>query len=428
MSDDQDQAAEKWSQLRNWFIDRLSDALRDSPSTSSGKGMREAVALRFQELYEPSGVNLTPAQRKTLFQEVLDELVGFGPLEPLLRDDDISEIMVNGPNLVFIEKHGKLIETAVKFRDDNHALQIVDRIVRPLGRRVDRKSPRVDARLPDGSRVNVIIPPCALDGPTITIRKFSKKRLETSDLIRFDSLTANMAEFLKACVVGRLNIVVSGGTGSGKTTLLNILSGFIPGDERIVTIEDSAELQLQQRHVVRLETKPREEDSGEVAIRDLVINSLRMRPERIVVGECRGGEALDMLQAMNTGHDGSLTTAHANSPRDCLSRIETMCLMAGMEMPLKVIRTQIASAIDLIVQAERFKDGTRKISRITEVSNMEGDVITMQDIFSYEEAGVDPNSGKVLGKFTSTGLRPSVLPMLESQGVKVSMSLFNKER
>jgi pilus assembly protein CpaF len=315
----------------------------------------------------------------------------------------------------------------VRFASDEHVLKIIDRIIRPLGRRIDRKWPMVDARLPDGSRVNAIIPPCAIDGSTITIRKFSKNKLKVDDLIRFGSMTPEMAEFLRACVVSRLNIVVAGGTGSGKTTLLNVLSNFIPEDERIITIEDSAELQLAQDHVVRLEAKPPEIDgTGRVTIRDLVINSLRMRPERIVIGECRGGETLDMLQAMNTGHDGSLTTLHANTPRDAIARMETMALMAGMEMPLKVIREQIASAIDLIVQQTRLEDGSRKVAYITEVQGMEGDTVVLQDIFKLEILG-KTGEGKIIAELRPTGVRPKFTPRLEAHGFKLPPSIFGAQ-
>jgi pilus assembly protein CpaF len=342
----------------------------------------------------------------------------------LLRQDDITEVMVNGPKQVYIEQRGKLTLSPVMFANDDHVLKVIDRIIRPLGRRIDRKWPMVDARLPDGSRVNAIIPPCAIDGPSVTIRKFSKKKLQIEDLIKFGSLTPEMAEFLRACVVSRLNIVVAGGTGSGKTTLLNVLSNFIPNDERIVTIEDSAELKLAQEHVVRLESKPAEVDgSGRVAIRDLVINSLRMRPERIVIGECRGGETLDMLQAMNTGHDGSLTTLHANTPRDAIARMETMAMMAGMDMPLRVIREQIASAIDLIVQQTRLEDGQRKVSYITEVQGMEGDTVVLQDIFMLEVRGKTPE-GRVLAELKPTGTRPRFTPRLEAHGFKLPPGIF----
>jgi pilus assembly protein CpaF len=332
--------------------------------------------------------------------------------------------MVNGPKKIFVEKGGRVTKSAVTFDDDDHVLRIIDRIILPLGRRVDPDSPAVDARLPDGSRVNAVIRPVSIDGPCITIRKFRKDKLSIQQLIEYGSLTPNMGEFIRACVLAHLNIVISGGTGSGKTTLLNVLSSFIPEGERIVTIEDAAELQLQQDHVLRLETKVANTDGrGAVTIRDLVRNSLRMRPDRIVVGECRGGEALDMLQAMNTGHDGSLTTLHANSPRDALSRLETMVLMAGMELPLKVVRQQISSAVDLIIQQTRLKDGSRKVTAITEVVGMEGDTVVLTDVFKFEQTGVGPD-GKIKGELKATGIRPVFSPRLEAAGFKLSGEIF----
>jgi len=362
--------------------------------------------------------------QEQLFREILDEILGFGQLQPLLEDSSISEIMVNGPNSVYIEQKGKLIKTGITFENDEAILRLIEKIILPLGRRIDTDTPTVDARLPDGSRVNAVIPPVAVDGPSITIRKFDKGRLSIEQLIEYNSITKNMADLVRACVISRLNIIISGGTGSGKTTLLNVLSSFIPSDERIVTIEDAAELRLQQDHIVRLETKaPDLEGKHAVAIRDLVRNSLRMRPDRIIVGEVRGGEALDMLQAMNTGHDGSLTTLHANSPRDALSRLETMSLMAGMELPLKVIREQIASAIDLIVQQTRMKDGTRKVTSVTEVSGMEGDMIVMTEIFKFEQTGVSQD-GKVIGGLVPTGIRPFFMNRLEQNGFKLGPEVF----
>jgi pilus assembly protein CpaF len=364
--------------------------------------------------------------QEALFQAVMDEILGFGPLEPLLKDNSISEIMVNGPKQVWIERKGHMTESGVTFLNDDHVMRIAQRIVAPLGRRIDRKWPMVDARLPDGSRVNIIGAPCALAGTTLTIRKFFKTPLTVENLIQFGTMSAQMAEFLQACVVGRLNIVVAGGTGSGKTTLLNVLSSFIPEGERIVTIEDSAELRLNQRHVVPLEARPADVDgSGAVTIRHLVVNSLRMRPERIVVGEVRSGEALDMLQAMNTGHDGSLTTLHANTPRDALSRLETMVLMSGMDLPIRVIREQTASAIDLVIQQSRLRDGSRKVTYITEVQGMEGDTIVLQDIFRFRETGTD-DEGKVLGRLQPTGLLPKFTERLESAGQKIDRSLFRQ--
>jgi pilus assembly protein CpaF len=341
-----------------------------------------------------------------------------------LDDDDVSEIMVNGPKKVFVEKKGKLTKTNVTFDDDDHVLRIIDRIILPLGRHVDADSPTVDARLPDGSRVNAVVRPVAIDGPSITIRKFSKDKLQAEDLIKFGSLTRPMADFLQACVKARFNIIISGGTGSGKTTLLNVMSGFIPENERIITIEDAAELQLQQDHVMRMETKVANADGlHAVTIRELVKNSLRMRPDRIVVGEVRGGEALDMLQAMNTGHDGSLTTVHSNTPRDAISRIETLVLMAGMDLPLKVVRQQVSSAVDLIIQQTRLKDGQRKVTYVTEVAGMEGDIIVLSDIFKFTQEGVTTD-GKVLGEVHATGIRPNFTPRLVAAGFQLSADIF----
>lgn len=374
--------------------------------------------------YQSLNIKLPQTIQDQLFKEIVDDILGFGPLQSLLEDDSVSEVMVNGPNSVYVEQKGKLVKSGVKFDNDDAVLRIIEKIILPLGRRIDADSPTVDARLPDGSRVNAVIPPVAIDGPTITIRKFAKGRLSVDQLIEYGSVTANMATFLEACVVSRLNIMISGGTGSGKTTLLNVLSGFIPRTERIVTIEDAAELQLQQDHVVRMETKPPNiEGKFQVSIRELVRNSLRMRPDRIVVGEVRGGEALDMLQAMNTGHDGSLTTLHANSPRDALSRLETMCLMAGMDMPLSVIREQIASAIDVIVQQSRLSDGSRKITSITEVAGMEGQTIVMTDIFKFEKTGITPE-GRVIGELKPTGIRPFFTPRLEQNGFNLGPEVF----
>jgi len=374
--------------------------------------------------YDSLNIKLPQTIQEQLFKEILDDVLGFGPLQPLLEDKTISEVMVNGPNSVYVEQKGKLIKTGIKFEDDDAVLRVIEKIILPLGRRIDADSPTVDARLPDGSRVNAVIPPVAIDGPTITIRKFEKGRLSVDQLIEYGSVTQNMAKFLEACVISRLNIMISGGTGSGKTTLLNVLSRFIPSSERIVTIEDAAELQLQQDHVVRMETKPPNiEGRYQVSIRDLVRNSLRMRPDRIVVGEVRGGEALDMLQAMNTGHDGSLTTLHANAPRDALSRLETMCLMAGMDLPISLIREQVASAIDLIVQQSRLSDGSRKITSITEVAGMEGHTIVMTDIFKFEKTGITPD-GKVIGELKPTGIRPFFTPRLEQNGFILGPEVF----
>jgi len=419
-----DMSQQRMLELSLWIVDRILSSLGNQQELKRSPEMERQLQEKFTLAYRQSGVNLTDEQTRQLYDMVMDELFGFGPIEPLLRDDSISEVMVNGPRSVYVEQKGKLTLTSVRFANDEHVLKVIDRIIRPLGRRIDRKWPMVDARLPDGSRVNAIIPPCAIDGPSITIRKFAKKKLTVEDLIRFGSMTPEMAEFLRACVVSRLNIIVAGGTGSGKTTLLNVLSNFIPSDERIVTIEDSAELKLAQEHVVRLESKPPEIDgTGRVTINDLVINSLRMRPERIVIGECRGGETMAMLQAMNTGHDGSLSTLHANSPRDAIARMETMAMMAGMDIPLRVIREQIASAIDLIVQQTRLEDGSRKIAYITEVQGMEGDVVVLQDIFILQILGKTPE-GKIISELRPTGTRPRFTTRLEAHGFKLPPSIF----
>ena len=408
--------------FKKYLAENISRSLEGEPLQLGDRA--ELIKQRLQDIYVQTKVTLPDDIRKQVFNEILDEMTGFGPIQPLLDDQDVSEVMVNGPKKVFIEKGGKLTKTAVTFDDDDHVERIIDRIILPLGRRVDADSPTVDARLPDGSRVNAIIRPVAIDGPSITIRKFKKDKLSIQQLVNFGSITQNMAEFLRACVLAHLNIVISGGTGSGKTTLLNVLSSYIQEEERIVTIEDAAELQLQQDHVVRLETKvPNTDGRGAVTIRDLVRNSLRMRPDRIVVGECRGGEALDMLQAMNTGHDGSLTTLHANTPRDALSRLETMVLMSGMDLPLKVVRQQISSAVDLIVQQTRLKDGARKVTAVTEVVGMEGDTVVMTDIFKFEQTGVGPG-GKILGELKPTGIRPIFGPKLEAAGFKLGAEIF----
>ena len=384
----------------------------------------EIVKQRLNDMYVQSKVTLPEDIRKQIFNEILDEMTGFGPIQPLLDDPDVSEVMVNGPKKIFVERGGKVTKSGITFDDDDHVERIIDRIISPLGRRVDADSPTVDARLPDGSRVNAVIRPVAIDGPCITIRKFKKDKLTIEQLVAFGSLTQNMGDFIRACVLAHLNIVVSGGTGSGKTTLLNVLSSFIQENERIITIEDAAELQLQQDHVLRMETKVANVDGkGSVSIRDLVRNSLRMRPDRIIVGECRGGETLDMLQAMNTGHDGSLTTLHANTPRDALSRMETMVLMAGMDLPLKVVRQQIASAVDLIIQQTRLKDGARKVTAITEGVGMEGDTVVRTDIFKFEQTGVGPN-GKILGELKPTGIRPVFGPKLDASGIKLGAEIY----
>jgi pilus assembly protein CpaF len=410
--------------LKQWLIGRVAATFEDPSAIKNNDATRKEVEKRLLEAFSTTRVVLPESAKQEMVRDILNEFFGFGPIQPLLDDVSVSEVMVNGPHKIYVERKGKLVLSGAKFDDDDHVRRIIDRIILPLGRRVDYDSPLVDARLPDGSRVNAVIPPVAIDGSSITIRKFSRKKLTVQDLINFGSLTPQIAEFLKACVVSRLNVVVSGGTGSGKTTLLNVLSGFIPDDERIVTIEDAAELQLSQDHVVRLESKkPNLDGKGEVTIRELVKNALRMRPERIVVGECRGGETLDMLQAMNTGHDGSLTTLHANTPRDAISRIETMSLMSGLDMPLKVIREQIASAVELIVQQTRLRDGSRKVTAVTEVTGMEGDTVVMQDIFKFVEEGVDKD-GKVIGQMRATGLRPLCTPKLEAAGFKLPPEVF----
>ncbi|WP_018923514.1 CpaF family protein [Salsuginibacillus kocurii] len=365
--------------------------------------------------------------RDVLIEEISNDLTGYGPINPLLMDEEVSEVMVNGPNQVYAERKGKLMLTDVTFRDNEHVMQVLEKIVAPLGRRIDESNPMVDARLSDGSRVNAIIPPLALGGPTITIRKFSKDPFTINDLIRFGTLTNEMAAFIEACVQAKLNVFVSGGTGSGKTTTLNVLSSFISNEDRIVTIEDAAELQMGQEHVVSLETRPPNiEGKGAITIRDLVRNSLRMRPDRIVIGEVRSGEALDMLQAMNTGHDGSLATGHANSPRDMLSRLETMVLMAGMELPIRAIREQIAGALDVIIQQSRLRDGSRRITNITEVQGLEGDVIVLQDIFTFQQFDVD-SDGTIIGKLVPTGVRPKFYERMENEGITLSPSIFTEQ-
>ena len=385
--------------------------------------VRRTIEEQFNRILEQQGIILNRQDRNRLFEAITAEILGFGPIEPLLKDDTVTEIMVNGPRMVYVEQHGRLYRTDVRFKDDDHVMRVIDRIISPLGRRCDESQPYVDARLPDGSRVNAVIPPISLVGPVITIRKFSKTPLEPEDLVRFGSISQPMVDFLRACVQVRLNVIVSGGTGSGKTTLLNVLSSFIPGDERIVTIEDAAELQLRQEHVIPLESRPANiEGKGRISIRDLVANALRMRPDRIVVGECRSGEALDMLQAMNTGHEGSMTTVHSNSPRDTLSRLETLVLMAGMDLPLRAIREQIASAVHLIVHQERMKDGSRKVTNISEVLRMEGDIITMQDLFVFEQTGIE--NGRVIGRLRPTGIRPSFMERFELSNIHLAPSVF----
>jgi pilus assembly protein CpaF len=382
------------------------------------------IAAYCQKVMDENPFAIPRGEQPQLIADIRDEMLGLGPIETLRNDDSVTEIMVNGPKQVFVERLGKLELTDVKFHDRAHLMNIIERILTPLGRRIDESSPLVDARLDDGSRVNIIIPPLSLVGPAITIRKFSKTPLTVENLISFGTMDEKMATFLRACVKARINILVSGGTGSGKTTTLNVISSFIPEDERIVTIEDAAELRLQQTHVVTLESRPANiEGKGQITIRDLVRNALRMRPDRIIVGEVRSGEALDMLQAMNTGHDGSLTTAHANSPRDALSRLETMVLMSGLELPVRAIREQVSSAIDLIIQQSRIRDGSRKVTYITEVQHMEDNIITTQDIFRYEQTGFD-DKGKAIGHFTPTGLQPSFMDKFELNGVELPDDFF----
>ncbi|NJN15345.1 MAG: CpaF family protein [Oscillochloris sp.] len=403
---------------------RLISELDPKLDLSNKAKVRKQVEEVFNAILDGESIVVTRSERARLFESIEADIIGLGPLEQLLAEEEISEIMVNGPKQIYIEKRGKLIKTDITFANDDHVLRIIDRIVAPLGRRIDESSPMVDARLPAGHRVNAIIRPLALNGPTLTIRKFRKDKLTIHDLVRFGSMSQEMADFLGACVKARLNVVVAGGTGSGKTTLLNVLSNFIPSDERIITVENAAELQLQQDHVVSLESRPPNvEGRGEVTIRDLVINCLRMRPERIIVGECRGGETLDMLQAMNTGHDGSMTTIHANTPRDAVGRIETMCLMAGMDLPTRAIREQVVSAVSVFVQQSRLKDGARKVTQITEVSGMEGDVIVLQDIFVFEQTGID-EKGKIVGSLRPTGVRPRFIEKFESMNIFLPSHIF----
>ncbi|MFL6207218.1 MAG: CpaF family protein [Acidimicrobiales bacterium] len=386
--------------------------------------LREVISVAFAE----AGVPASGALYEQFAADIRNDVVGYGPIEDLLNDDTVTEVMVNGPDIVFAEREGKVVEVASGFVDAQHVRRVIDKIVSHVGRRIDESSPMVDARLPDGSRVNAIIPPLAIDGPFLTIRKFARDPFMATDLVRFGTLDERSVRFLRACIEGKLNILVAGGTGTGKTTLLNVLSSFIPNDERIVTVEDAKELQLHQRHVLCMETRPPNvERTGEITIRDLVKNSLRMRPDRIVVGECRGGEALDMLQAMNTGHDGSMTTVHANSPRDALSRVETLTLMAGFDLPIRAIREQVASAVDLIVQLTRLRDGSRRVTHITEVDGMEGDKITLQDIFLFDfSAGVDENR-RHRGRLEPTGVRPSFAEKLEDTGVPISGDMFEAQ-
>ena len=389
--------------------------------------VEQVIGNYVEKVLEENPFAVPVSERSKIVSDLKDEMLGLGPIEVLLKDPTVTEVMVNGPKKIFVERMGRLQLTDIQFHDDSHVMNIIERILSPIGRHIDESVPLVDARLEDGSRVNIIIPPLSLVGPCITIRKFATKALSVDNLITFGTLDRKMADFIKACIQARINILVSGGTGSGKTTTLNVLSSFIPENERIVIIEDAAELKLQQEHVVTLESRPANiEGNGEITIRDLVKNALRMRPDRIIVGEVRGGEALDMLQAMNTGHDGSLTTAHANNPRDALSRLETMVLMAGFEMPIRAIREQVSSAIELILQQSRLKDGSRKITYITEVQHMEGDVITTQDLFRFEQTGMDEN-GKLTGHFVSTGMQPGFMDKFQVNGVSLPDDFFMAE-
>ncbi|KPL85299.1 CpaF family protein [Herpetosiphon geysericola] len=402
---------------------RLTEEVRDVNSTNETK-IRQTVEDLLSAVLDSENIVLSRVERLQLVESLMSDIVGLGPLDSLLKDDSISEIMVNGPNKIYIEQRGKLTLSGTTFIDDEHAMRVLYRIVAPLGRRVDESSPMVDARLKDGSRVNAVIRPISLIGPVITIRKFSKKPLGPDDLVRFGAISREMMDFLSASVRARINVVVSGGTGSGKTTLLNVLSSFIPEDERLITVENAAELQLQQDHVISLESRTANiEGKGEISINDLIINCLRMRPERIIVGECRGGETLAMLQAMNTGHEGSMTTLHANTPRDAIARIETMCLMSGMDLPLKAIREQVASAIELIVQQARLKDGSRRVMAISEVTGMEGDLVVLQDIFVFEQTGLDER-GKIVGSLRPTGVRPRFLDRFEALNIYLPPNVF----
>ena len=412
-----------YTDLKIRVQNRLLASLDPTMDVTKTVEVRNAILELFEQVLAEENIVLTRQEKQRLFESITADIIGFGPLQPLLEDDSITEIMVNGPKNVYVERRGKIIRAPITFENDEHVMRIIDRIVAPLGRRIDESSPYVDARLKDGSRVNAVIPPITLNGPTLTIRKFSRNPITVDQLIGFGSISPEAVQFLKACVESGLNIVISGGTGSGKTTLLNVLSSFIPNDERIITVENAAELQLRQEHVVTLESRPPNiEGKGEVSIRHLVINCLRMRPDRIVVGEIRDEAALDMLQAMNTGHDGSMTTAHSNGPRDTLSRMETMCLMAGMDLPVRAIREQVASAINLIVHEERMRDGSRKVVNITEVTGMEGDVITITDIFVFEQTGLE--SGKIIGKLRPTGLRPKFVDRIEAAGIHLPPQIF----
>ena len=425
------QSSEEFNQIKDKLHGLLIEKVNTTPAWAkyNDEEQKEFIKQFIENQFNTSfsSIPLNKSEKEKLIREVLQETKGFGPLDPLLADPSVSDILVNGHKNVYVERHGKIIKTSITFKDNSHLMNIIERIVSKVGRRIDEKSPMVDARLQDGSRVNAIIPPLAIDGPSLSIRRFKSDVANIESLLKWGSMSQQMADTLKAAVKGRLNIIISGGTGAGKTTLLNSLSGMIPDDERIVTIEDSAELALQQEHVVRLETRPANiEGQGAITARDLVINSLRMRPDRVVIGECRGAETLDMLQAMNTGHDGSLTTLHANAPRDALSRMQTMVMFSGMEIPEKTIKQQISSAVDLIVQASRLSDGSRRVTYITEVIGMEGDIITLQDIFKWEQLGIDENN-KVIGVHKSTGIRPKFVDRFKAKGINLDSSLFNAD-
>lgn len=412
-----------YSDLKNRIQQRLIAELDPAMDVTNSSEVRVTIQEMFETMLLEEQIVLSRNEKKRLFEQIVAEILGYGPLEQFLNVEGVTEIMVNGPKHVYIERNGKIQRVNTVFEDDEHLMRIIERIVAPLGRRIDEGSPMVDARLPDGSRVNAIIPPISLVGPTLTIRIFAKIPLTVDNLIEFGTITREAIEFLKACVIAKVNIIISGGTGSGKTTSLNVLSGFIPDGERIVTIENAAELQLRQDHVITLESRPPNiEGRGEVTIRDLVVNSLRMRPDRIIVGEVRRGEALDMLQAMNTGHEGSMTTLHANSPRDMLSRLETMVLMSGMDLPHRAVREQISSAIDLVIHQDRMRDGSRKITSVSEIQGMEGDVITMSEIFRFEQTGFE--DGKVIGRLRPSGLRPKFMFKLQEAGIMLPPSIF----
>jgi pilus assembly protein CpaF len=420
-------ARDTFQDLKSRIHSKLIAELDPKMDVTKTDEVRQTIEEMYDTLLTQENLILGRADRQRLLEQIVAEILGYGPIEPLLADDTITEIMVNGPSAVYVERNGKVELVDAKFEHDDHVARIIDRIVSPLGRRIDESQPYVDARLPDGSRFNAVIPPLSLIGPIMTIRKFARIPITAQTLVDYGSITPEALEFCKACVQARLNVMISGGTGSGKTTTLNVMSAFIPDDERIVTIENAAELQLQQDHVLTLETRPPNvEGKGEITMRQLVINSLRMRPDRIIVGECRGAEALDMLQAMNTGHDGSMTTAHSNSPRDTLARLETMVLMAGMDLPLRAIREQIASALNLVVHQERMRDGSRKITKITEVQGMEGDVIVMQDIFQFEQQGIE--AGKVIGRLRPTGIRPKFIEEIEAANIHLPPTIFGVGR